>query len=218
MASSLRILAAALVAAGLPLLAGSARADDQGGFHAGDIMVRLRGLVVAPENNSSSVSTIGGSVSASTTAIPELDLSYFFADKFAVEVIAGTSQHNITANGTKLGDVNAGNVWVLPPTVTVQYHPWPNATFSPYFGVGFNYTFFYSASPPGNPISKVSYENNPGAAVQVGMDYHLNGNWYANVDVKQLFVSTTAKINGGALKANVALDPLLVGVGVGYKF
>jgi len=173
---------------------------------------------VAPENNSSSLSTIGGSVSASTTAIPELDLSYFFTDKLAVEAIAGTSQHHITANGTKLGNVDVGNVWLLPPTVTVQYHPWPKAQFSPYFGAGFNYTFFYSASAPGTPVSKVGYENNPGAALQVGVDYHLNGNWYANFDVKQLFLSTTAKINGGALKAKVALDPVLVGLGVGYKF
>jgi outer membrane protein len=218
MSSSLRFLAAALVAAGLPLVAGSARADDQGGFHAGDIMVRLRGLVVVPEDNATSISVIGGSVSASTTAVPEVDLSYYFTDKFALEVIAATTQHRITGNGTALGKVDVGTVWVLPPTVTAQYHPWPAARFSPYVGAGFNYTFFYSAHAPGSPVSSVSYENAPGAALQVGADYHVLGNWYANFDVKQLFVSTTAKINGGAIKAKTALDPLLVGFGIGYKF
>jgi len=217
MAFSFRPLAAAL-ALGLPLMAGTAHADDQGGKQAGDVMVRLRGLVVAPEDNSSSISAIGGAVSTSTTAVPELDVSYFVTPNIAFEVIAATTQHRVTAKNTALGDVDVGTVWALPPTVTAQYHPFPNATFSPYVGAGLNYTFFYNAHAPGSPVSSVSYENNPGAALQVGVDYHVTGNWYANFDVKQLFLNTKAKINGGAITAKTALDPLLVGFGVGYKF
>jgi len=36
--------------------------------------------------------------------------------------------------------------------------------------------------------------------------------------VKHIFLSTTARINGGAVRAAVNLDPTLVGVGIGYRF
>jgi len=39
-----------------------------------------------------------------------------------------------------------------------------------------------------------------------------------NFDVKQIFLSTTAKINDGAIRANVDLNPTLIGLGMGYRF
>ena len=36
--------------------------------------------------------------------------------------------------------------------------------------------------------------------------------------MKQLFLSTKAKLNGGALATKVDLDPILIGLGVGYRF
>jgi outer membrane protein len=38
------------------------------------------------------------------------------------------------------------------------------------------------------------------------------------VDVKQIFLNTTASINGGVIKAHTALNPLVVGMGIGYRF
>ena len=54
-----------------------------------------------------------------------------------------------------------------------------------------------------------------------GMIHHLplaGYAWYANIDVKQIFVSTKAKLNGGAIVAHTDLNPTVVGVGVGYRF
>jgi outer membrane protein len=233
MPRSIHVLVAAGAAIGFASLAGSARADDQGGapagafwaaithpteFQAGDIMVRLRGLAVVPENNSSSVSTIHGSVSANTTAVPEIDVSYFLTSNIAFEVIAATTQHRVTANDTALGHVDVGTAYLLPPTVTAQYHFWTDSRFSPYVGAGLNYTFFYDAKAPGSPVSRAQYQDNFGAALQIGVDYRISGNWYANADVKQIFLSTKAKLNRGALTAKVDLDPILIGVGVGYRF
>ena len=136
--------------------------------------MRLRALVVAPEDNSSSISTIHGSVSTSTNAIPEIDFSYYLTSNVAVEVIAGTTQHHNTADNTALGHVwDVGSVWLLPPTVTAQYHFWTNSRFTPYIGAGVNYTFFYGASAPGNPVDRAHYDNNVGAALQIGFDSRL---------------------------------------------
>lgn len=213
---AISLLAAAVLAAGLSHIAFAQDADA--GKTAGSIMVRVRGLGVLPETPSSSISAIGGHVGASDTATPEIDGSYFFTDNIAVEVIAATTRHRITARGTAAGDVDIGQVQVLPPTATLQWHFLPHETFSPYVGAGVNYTWFFDPSVPHTVVRSVSYDDGFGAALQIGADYHLTGRWYANFDVKQLFLDTAAKINGGAIRAKVDLDPTLVGAGIGYRF
>ncbi len=43
-------------------------------------------------------------------------------------------------------------------------------------------------------------------------------NWYFNVDVKKVYIDTTAKFSPSGVRADVDIDPWLVGVGIGYKF
>lgn len=190
------------------------------GKAAGTFMLRARAIGVIPLDSSSSISAIGGSVHATAQAAPELDLSYFLTDNIAFEAIAATTRHEVSAQNTAIGNVDVGAVWVLPPTVTVQYHFMPHSQFSPYVGAGINATFFYSSSPATPTITHVSYDNNVGAAVQIGADYNFTGHWFANVDVKQIFLNTTAHISSalGPVTAKTALNPLVVGVGIGYRF
>ncbi len=189
------------------------------GKQAGTFMVRARGVGVLPQNSSSSISVIGGHVDASNTGAPELDFSYFLTDNIAFELIAATTKHDISAVNSALGPRAAvGSVWVLPPTLLVQYHFMPHQRFSPYVGVGLNATFFYSAHAAGAPVTSLGFQNNVGAAVQVGFDYNVSGHWFLNMDVKQIFLNTTASINGGVIKAKTALNPTVVGAGVGYRF
>ena len=199
--------------------ASAALADDDMnvGKSAGSVMVRLRGLSIMPET-SSSISAIGGHVDTSTTFDPEVDASYFFTDNIAAEIIAATTRHRITANDTALGKVDVGMVRLLPPTLTAQWHFMPHQVLSPYVGAGINYTWFFDTSVPHNPVSKVSYDNAFGEVIQAGLDYNISGRWFLNLDVKQLFLSTTAKINNGAIRADVDLNPTIVGAGIGYRF
>jgi outer membrane protein len=188
------------------------------GKQAGTIMIRVRAIGVIPLNSSSSISVIGGQVNATAQAAPEADFSYFFTDNIAVELIAATTRHNVSASNTAIGHVDVGSVWALPPTLTLQYHFFPHERFSPYIGAGINATFFYGAHPAGPPVTDVTFSNNVGAAIQAGVDYNIGGHWFANFDVKQIFLNTTASINGGAIKAHTALNPLVVGMGIGYRF
>lgn len=43
------------------------------------------------------------------------------------------------------------------------------------------------------------------------------GAWSFKIDVKKLWLSTDVKVNGGALKADVDINPWIFGVGVGYR-
>lgn len=188
------------------------------GKEANTFMIRLRAIGVIPLDSSSSISRIGGSVSATAQAAPEIDFSYFLTDNIAFELIAATTRHEVSANDTAAGHVDVGSVWALPPTLTVQYHFMPHERFSPYVGAGINATFFYDAHAAGGAVQQVSFSNNVGAAVQAGFDYNIGGHWFANFDVKQIFLNTTASIDHGAVKAQTALNPLVVGAGIGYRF
>lgn len=203
----------------LTALGASAQAEEAyKGFQAGDILVRGRGIVVLP-NVSSSVSAIGGEVDASTSWEPEADISYFFTPNIAVEVIAAVTRHHMSDKNSSLGNVDLGHVSLLPPTITAQYHFMPESRWKPYLGAGLNYTaFFDSTLPAGSAATQISYENGFGAAIQAGIDVHVDGNWYINLDVKHIFLTTRAKINGGAIIGDVSLDPTIVGFGIGYKF
>jgi len=187
------------------------------GKAAGTILIRLRAIEVMPLVSSSSTS-IGGSVAVGNAATGELDGSYFFTDNIAAELIAATTQHTVSVHNSAIGSATLAQIWVLPPTLTVQYHFNPKSAFSPYVGAGLNVSFFYSGTSRSSLVNRFTMSNSVGPALQAGVDWNFSGHWFANVDVKQIFMSSNASINSGAVKAKVALNPTVIGVGIGYRF
>jgi outer membrane protein len=194
-------------------------ADAPVGKQAGTVMIRVRAIGVVPEDNSSSTS-IGGHVSVTPQPAPEVDFSYFFTDHIAAELIAATTRHELKAVGTAVGDVDVGSTWVLPPTVTLQYHFMPHRRFSPYLGAGVNASLFYATHAAQPVVERLKIVDRFGEALQIGFDYNIQGHWFLNVDAKQIFLKTKADAVTvlGPVSARTALDPLVVGAGVGYRF
>ncbi|MEM6719015.1 MAG: OmpW family outer membrane protein [Bacteroidota bacterium] len=182
--------------------------------------VRARFISIIP-NESATIEAIGGDVSISTAYVPELDFTYFFTENWAAELILGTANHDVEAINTAVENIDLGDVWLLPPTLTFQYH-YPIGDFKPYLGAGINYTIFYGADE-GPVADDVDYDNSFGLAFQAGFDYALNEKWFLNVDVKQIFIQTDATVNattalGATVGADVDINPLVIGVGIGMKF
>ncbi|MFA5584654.1 MAG: OmpW family outer membrane protein [Bacteriovoracaceae bacterium] len=172
-------------------------------------MVRTRAITVMPEVSGKAA---GSDVKIANDSIPEIDFTYFISKNFALELILGTTTHNVSVGTSSLGSVS-----LLPPTLLAQYHhEWGN--FKPYVGAGLNYTVFYDAQP--GDADSMKYDNSFAYAFQVGLDYKISEKVYLNLDVKKLKLSTdvTAKIGGNKVKADVDIDPLIVGVGIGYRF
>lgn len=209
-------MAAAMALAGV---AGAAKADDFTPKHAGLIMLNVRATDVAPTSNDPIVTSAGASTGLhtdiSSSVVPSIGLSYFITDNVAVEVIAATSHHTIKAQGPGT-DVVVHKTWVLPPTVSLQYHFAPKAQVSPYVGVGATYMLFYSGKNRNG--FTVDVDNNVGVSLQAGADIAVNDRYSVNLDVKKMFFRTDAHINGGALYSRVKLDPWVLSAGVGYKF
>lgn len=190
-----------------------------GDFSAGDFMIRARALGVVPQE-SSSVNvggTVQGEAKVSNMAVPELDFTYFITSNIAMELIAAVTPHDVKAVGSAAGaNVDVGSAWLLPPTLTLQYHFTDFSMAKPYIGAGINYTHFFNEDA--GSLNTVKYKDSFGGALQAGVDIPVQDNWYVNIDVKKVFINTTAKFNGGAVRADVDIDPWLIGVGVGYKF
>jgi outer membrane protein len=179
-------------------------------FKSGDFMVRARALAVVPDE-SGHVSN-GDTVKINNSITPELDFSYFFTPNISAELIAAVTKHNVKTNS----GINAGSAWLLPPTLTLQYHFTQLQSFIPYVGAGVNYTHFYNEK--GGDLSAVKYNDSFGGALQAGADIPLSGNWSANFDVKKVFVNTKATFSPSGVTANADINPWIVGVGIGYKF
>lgn len=147
--------------------------------------------------------------------MPTLGFTYFLTDNISVEAILGATQHQIRAQGGAT-DVAVHETWVLPPVVTLQYRPMPEARVSPYVGAGINFMLFFDGEDQNG--FTVDLEDGFGYALQAGADIAVTGPWTVNLDVKKVWFDTEATINGGALTSDVALDPWVVSVGVGRKF
>ncbi|MEA1787444.1 OmpW family outer membrane protein [Arenibacter sp. GZD96] len=182
--------------------------------------VRLRGLVITPDE-SADIEAIGGDVAIETAVVPELDFTYFITKNWALELILATSNHDVKAVNTAAGTIELGDVWLLPPTLTVQYH-FTGGVLKPYLGAGLNYTIFYGADE-GPVADDVEYDNSVGIAFQAGVDFNLSDRWFLNLDIKKIFINTDATVNattalGATVGADVDIDPLVLGFGVGYRF
>lgn len=219
------VAAIALVAIGQAAAAADLTPPAAAAAEAADIQalgpwqIRLRALGVIT-NNSGRVNGIDGSdLSYSDTIVPELDISYYFTDNIAAELILGTTYANIDAAGSidALGKV--GKTWLLPPTLTLQYHFTDFGAFKPYVGAGVNYTLFYNQSGKA-AFSDLDVKNEFGAALQVGFDYMVDEHWGVNFDVKKLFLEPEwkVKLDGAPLSGKAKLDPWLIGTGITYRF
>jgi len=192
----------------------------------GDWLVRLRGIAVVPDESLTLDQIAGADADVDTAYMPELDISYFFTPNLALELILATTPHDVEGRGS-LNGANLGDVWLLPPTLTAQYHvtqlgAWTGnpalGKIKPYFGAGINYTIFYNTGS--GQFDSIDYDDSFGWALQAGVDIELQEGLYLNFDVKKLWLSTDVTVTSGAtrLTGEVDLDPWIFGVGLGYRF
>ena len=196
------LLCAAVAVAGLMTSNAFAQAAE------GPWMVRVRAVHLDSVNKDST----GLGLSVNNKTIPELDISYFLSPNMAVELILTVPQKHTLSSSVLGGPI--GTLKHLPPTLLAQYHFTGNSGFKPYVGAGINYTRFSSVNlPAGVDIDRNSF----GAALQVGVDIPLSGNMYLNFDVKKVYLGTDVTI-AGADVGSFKVNPLLVGVGLGWRF
>ena len=154
------------------------------------------------------------------TATPELDISYFFTPNLSLELVLAYAKIDVAVKNTPLGSLDLGSLDLLPPTLTLQYHFMPDKPFRPYIGAGASYVLIPDEDR-GQALSVDYDDGKVGFALQAGFDYFFTKNWCLIVDVKKMWVNVDATVQvvpGGFVHTKVDVDPLLVGVGIGYRF
>ncbi len=157
--------------------------ENAGAFDAERFLLRGRAIAVVPDEDSTL--NIGGEAHVGDAVTPEFDITYFFTDHIGAELIAATAQHSLSVSNTAIGNAELGTTWILPPTLTLQYHFAPHSDFRPYIGGGVNYSVFYGEDEAAG-INKLEVDNAWGLAAQAGFDYALNQHWAVNFDVKKI--------------------------------
>lgn len=158
-------------------------------------------------------------VKVNNKAIPEIDITYFFTKNLAAELILTYPQkQNVTISSGPLAEP-VGTFKQLPPTLTLQYHFLPDGQIRPYVGLGVNYTHISGVNLRSN-IGGATLQlesSSVGASLQAGVDFKLSNNLFPNVDVKKINIESDLMANG-VKSSHLKLDPLAVGVGLGWRF
>ncbi len=218
------------------LLAGAAVVASGSAFAQvpeGNWLVRARAIYISPNESNNATGGANGqligtdSVKIDSIWAPEVDITYFFSRNIAAELVLTYPQkHNVDWSNSALttppgGTLAIGNIKQLPPTLLAQYHFPLNGGWKPYVGAGV--TLFYitdnNLSVPGVGNVLEVRKTNWGLALQGGVDYALNRNWYLNADVKYIFVETKLTDNAGlGVDTMLKVNPWVLGLGVGYRF
>lgn len=210
----------------MAMAAGALFASSNVFAETGDWMVRIRAVHVDWANESDPVNALAvpaNGIHLENKTIPEVDISYFFTRNIAAELILTYPQkHKVSVTQSAVGAFEAGSLKELPPTLTLQYHFLPDAQFRPYVGAGFNYTRFMKVNLA--PLNAVSGGNNTidrasfGGALQLGFDVKVGANSYINLDVKKLYIKTDLTNSALGKLSTIKGDPVLIGIGYGFKF
>jgi outer membrane protein len=154
----------------------------------------------------------------------------FFTDNIGAELGLGLAVFRTSGSASRAAQVNYGNgkvvlkrkdVYGIPLSLMAQYHIAPFGAIDPYVGLGYQGMYFFTKS------REYKIGNSHGPAFQVGLDFKLRDDTVFNIDVKrynlQPKLTYTNKFLGRPdnlqpISGKVKIDPVIVSVGLGFKF
>jgi outer membrane protein len=205
-------------------------------LEAGDWIIRGGATYVDPNDDSDEIEALGVPVPGTGVDVDSdtsfgFTIGYMMTDNWGIELLAATPfKHNIGPNDVTaalLGSSSSiGSTKHLPPTLSVNYHFQPKASWRPYVGLGVNYTYFFSEDTSGAVeaagYSDLELDSSWGLAAQAGIDIDLTKNIFLNLNARYIDIDTDAKITGFGLPTltvdNVEIDPWVFSIGIGTTF
>ncbi|XHS79421.1 OmpW family protein [Burkholderiaceae bacterium UC74_6] len=218
---------ASLAVLALATLGSSAFAQSAGTFQA-----RLGGGTIMPNVKS-------GELSAPSLDNTRVDinrasqvvggLTYMITDNFSVDLPIGLRfKHEVVGDGSIAGVGRLATVKALPVTLIGQYRLGAASdAVRPYVGLGAVYAKYsdskgttalnsLTGGTPSNP-TVMSMDNGSGSLVELGVSVKIKDHWFADFNVKKIFLKTTGHLSTGQ-HIDVKLDPTAVFGAIGYRF
>jgi outer membrane protein len=133
---------------------------------------------------------------------------------FAAELTIRTESREVDSLVTAGEDARLGSLELLPLDLFLQYRLRLRGNLHPYAGAGLNLTVAWEKS---GVLDSTDMAGSLGPALQIGTDIDLSSDALLNIDLK--WNSFTANLsNAGTRFASLQIDPLSLGVGVGFRF
>lgn len=194
----------------------SEASTDWKGLGQGDWLLRARIMGLFPQKETSEVGLIGGRIETPAQLLPDGEIGYFVTDHVSIELQGGVVVSKPKILDSLVGDFEIGSIWTAALAGSAQYHFRPAARFNPYVGFGASVSWPVHIDPaPG--VADFTIERLVSPMLQVGTDYQVSENVFANASVKYSLVPGQTYSGGGAtFKSD--LDMVVVGAGFGYRF
>jgi outer membrane protein W len=107
-----------------------------------------------------------------------------------------------------------GSLEMLPATLVLLYRFWTGGSFHPYAGAGVTLTLTWEKS---GVLDSLDVPAHFGPAVQLGFDKDLGRTVLFNFDLRWNTLQTDIE-NHGAQLAQIKIDPITLGAGIGFRF
>lgn len=196
--------------------------------NAGESFWRIRAISISPDDGSEVIPGTDSVVKVDSQIAPELDVTWMFARHWGFELALTAARHELEARGGSLGGADLGSVWLLPPTLMLQYHFLPGGSARPYLGLGVTVATFsnynVSADLEAIGVEKLSFSDSVEPAAQIGIDFDVADRWFLNLDVKYAKIETDVRIDMAGVPGDplgeilVDVDPWIFGIGFGYRY
>lgn len=123
--------------------------------------------------------------------------------------------HNYGIDNVKLGKNKP--IYMIPATITGQFHIAPYGGIRPYIGVGYHGSYMLTQA------TGLKIRNGHGAVGQIGIDFYAKDDTLVNIDVRQFFLNPKLEykpnlVGNKTVSSKVKLNPLIVSVGIGFNF
>lgn len=140
------------------------------------------------------------------------DVTAMLSQKWGLELFAAPAQNHRTTADTATASTPFGKVEPLIQTLTGQYHFNPLGRARPYVGAGLGYAQFSGEQPAG-----LSLGRSWGPTAVAGIDLGVTQRFFVNLSARWVDVDSKVKLNGNRV-GDVALDPMIYSVNLGYRF
>ena len=175
---------------------------------AGDMTLGLGIGYVQPKDDNGTLA--GGNTEIDGNARPIITFEYFVKDNLGIEILGALPfEHDISINGA-----NVGSTKHLPPTVSLNYHFPTGGKFTPFVGVGVNYTIFFDEE---SPLGDLDIDHSWGLAATLGVDYAVSEKGAVRFDLRYIDIDSDVKLDGVKI-GEVEVDPLVASVSYVMKF
>ncbi len=182
--------------------------------------IKVGASYITPKSDNGSLAgnTLEAEVSSEIGLTPSIE--YAFSENIVGELLlAAPYEHDVDVTGGELVDSKVASFKHLPPTLSVKYIFNPDATFSPYAGIGLNYTIVFDENTEGALAgTELKGDESLGLALNMGLKYQIpDSQWGVVADVRYIEIESDLTLDGADI-GTLEVDPLIFGISLSYDF